>query len=117
MLAHASMLRASAAATEQPVDLRAVTDPSIDPGIPGGAELLQFVDATLTDRSHLDTAQQAVVSVLGPEGLVDAAGVVGNFEMMNRIADGTGIPVGKGALARTEDLRSDLGLDRFRHDL
>jgi hypothetical protein len=35
---------------------------------------------------------------------------------MNRIAEGTGMPVGKGSLARTEEWRSLLGLDRYRHD-
>ena len=110
------MLRASAAATDQTVDLRSVTDRGVDPVISGGAELLRFVDATLTARNDLADAHQAVLRALGPDALVDAAGVVGTFEMMNRIADGTGMPVGKGALARTEDLRAEMGLDRFRHD-
>ena len=110
------MLRASAAATDQTVDLSAVTDRSRDPVIAGGAELLRLVDATLTARHDLAPAQQAVLAALGPEALVDAAGVVGTFEMMNRIADGTGMPVGKAALARTEDLRTEMGLDRYRHD-
>jgi len=110
------MLRASAAATDQPIDLRAVTDRSIDPGISGGSELLRLVDAALVASHELEAARQAVVATLGPEALVDAAGVIGTFEMMNRIADGTGMPVGRGALARTEDLRQELDLDRFRHD-
>jgi hypothetical protein len=109
------MLRASATATEQEVDPRAVTDRTIDPAIRGGAELLDLVDVVLLGKGDLGAAQAGVIEVLGPEGLVDAAGVIGNFEMMNRIADGTGMPVGKGSLARTADLRAELGLDRFRH--
>jgi hypothetical protein len=55
-----------------------------------------------------------VIGALGGPALADAAGVIGTFEMMNRIAEGTGMPVGRDALASTEDLREALGLDRFR---
>jgi hypothetical protein len=109
------MLRASVAATTTPVDLRAVTDRSVDPALAGGRELLDLVDAVLTADPSAAAAREAVLAELGPEGLADAAGVIGNFEMMNRIADGTGIPVGTGTLARTKELRAELGLDHFRH--
>ena len=110
------MLRASSEATSQTVDLRSTTDRTVDPILGGGAALLNLVDATLIGGTSLAAARDAVVRELGSEALVDAAGVVGTFEMMNRIADGTGMPVGKGALLRTADLRDQLGLDRFRHE-
>ncbi len=50
---------------------------------------------------------------LGVEALVDAAAVIGNFERMTRIADGTGIPLGDTLAAVTVDIREDLGLDRL----
>jgi len=107
-------LRASAEIGSQSVDLRSVTDRTIDPGIAGGAELVDLVDAVLL-RGDAAAARTAVLDALGSEALVDAAGVIGNFQMMNRVAEGTGMPVGSGSLARTEALRSRLGLDRFRH--
>ena len=116
MLAHSLMLRASSETTETPVDPRALADRSIDPLIPGGHELLDLVDAVVpVSTASTDTVRSMVVDQLSPDALVDAVGVIGNFELMNRIADATGIPVGKGALARTEQWRSDLHLDRFRH--
>lgn len=109
------MLRASAETTQTPFDARAITDPSVDPLLPSGVGLIAFVDAILV-REEASQERAAIVGELGPAGLVDAAGVVANFEMMNRVADGTGMPVGGGSLARTAEWRHELGLDRFRHD-
>lgn len=78
--------------------------------------LLDFVDAVLTgEESARSDARSRVLDSLGPTGLVDACGVIANFEMMNRIADATGMPVGKGTLKRSAEWRGLLGLDRFRH--
>lgn len=108
------MLRASSEAFGYEVDLRAVTAPAIESGIPHGALLLAFVDAVL-ERSEAEILRRELVQTVGEEGLMAAAGVIGNFSMMNRIADATGMPVGKGTLARTADVRELLGLDRFMH--
>ena len=115
MLAHSQMLRASADVTSIPLDARAITDPTVDPLVPAGAVLISFVDTTLSDDTGLADARHRVLDAVGPTGLVDAAAVIGNFEMMNRIADATGMPVGKGTLKRTEEWRAHLGLDRFNH--
>jgi hypothetical protein len=110
------MLRASAEVTTTPLDARAIVDRSFDPLLPHGAALLDFVDAVLIEEdAGLDAARAAVLEALGPTGLVDAAGVIGNFEMMNRIADATGMPVGKGTLKRTAEWRALIGIDRFNH--
>ncbi len=109
------MLRASAEVTSTPLDARAITDPAVDPLVPAGDVLIAFVDAVLGDMTGLDELRASVLTRLGPTGLVDTAGVVGNFEMMNRIADATGMPVGKGTRKRTQDLRAHLGLDRYDH--
>ncbi len=108
------MLRASATATDTPLDIRFVTDRGVDPLVPGGSVLLDYVDAVLGEEPA-NAARDAVIDSMGGEALVDAAGVVANFEMMNRIADGTGMPVGGGSLARSEELRVLTGIDRFRH--
>ena len=110
------MLRASAEVTTTPLDARAITDRTVDPLLPAGVTLLDFVDAVLTgDGPSQESARSAVLDALGPTGLVDAAGVIGNFEMMNRIADATGMPVGKGTLKRTAEWRDLIGINRFNH--
>jgi hypothetical protein len=110
------MLRASAEVTTTPLDPRSITDRAVDPLLPSGTVLLDFVDAVLTgDSPRRSAARIAVLEQLGPTGLVDASGVIANFEMMNRIADATGMPVGKGTLKRTAQWRKLIGIDPFNH--
>jgi hypothetical protein len=104
------MLRASVEATGGAIDLRALADRSVDPVLPGAAALLDVIDAAF-GMGDLGAARAALIEELGPAGLVDAAGVHANFEMMNRVADGTGIPVGKASRRRNADLVEMLGLD------
>jgi hypothetical protein len=108
------MLSWSIEETNARVELKAITDPAIDPLIPGGTELLGYVDAVLAD-GEIAAARTAVVTALDASAAVDAAAVIGNFEMMNRIADGVGMPVGAGTRNQRSELISDLGLDRFPH--
>jgi hypothetical protein len=109
------MLRESALAYGYDIDLRAIADPSIALGVPGGSILLRFVDAvTGVSGGDLPEARQAVIEALGPEAFVDASSVFGNFAMMNRIAEGTGIPLAKQMEAREEELVDALGLDRLK---
>ena len=48
------------------------------------------------------------------ELVVDAAGIVANFERMTRIADATGIPLDPPVNALASDVQDDLGLREFR---
>lgn len=109
------MLRASTEAAGTPLDPRAIIDASIDPLVDGGRLLVGLAD-TVLGRGDVDGARSRLEETLGPEAAVDACAVIANFEMMNRIAEGVGMPVGKGALARSEEWRSLVGLDRYRHD-
>ena len=61
----------------------------------------------------LGAARARLLGAVGPEGLVDAAAVVANFERMVRIADGTGIPLDAPVAAMSSDLRNQLDLSRF----
>ncbi len=45
--------------------------------------------------------------------MIDAAAVIGNFERMTRIADGTGIPLDDMMAALTVDIRAELDLNSF----
>lgn len=108
------MLSWSIEETNAQVELKAITDPALDPLIPGGKELLGYVDAVLGD-GDIAGSRASVISAMGQSAAVDAAAVIGNFEMMNRIADGVGMPVGAGTRKQQSQLIRDLRLDRFPH--
>ncbi len=108
------MLRGSVDARGEDVTLDTiVAGTAVDSQVPGGAELVALVEAALTEPAALPAARAAVADALGTEALVDAAGVIGNFQRMVRIADATGIPVDAGTAAVTESLREELKLNEF----
>ena len=108
------MLRASSIALGYDLDIRAIGDPNVEVGVPGGNLLIDLVDAVLeVSNRSIGDAQQAIVDELGPASLVDAAAVFGNFEMMNRVAEGTGIPIPAQAIERERHDVELLGLDRL----
>ena len=110
------MLSWSAETTSHRIDFGAIGDGHSDPGVPGGRELIAFVNATLSgDSGATGVSRAAVGAVLGQAAVVDAAAVTGNFEMMNRIADGVGMPVGRTAIERNNDLISTLGIEGTYH--
>jgi hypothetical protein len=79
-----------------------------------GRLLVTFAEAVLgEDYGPLIQARDALMAVLGPAGLVDAAGVVGLFNAIDRVADATGIPLEPEKAAASADFRAALDLDRF----
>ncbi len=84
-----------------------------DAGIPAATELVAFIDAAVKAEDDLPERRAAVAAVLSPEALVDAAAVVGNFERMNRIADGAGIGLDTPVAVISSEIRDELGLDNF----
>jgi hypothetical protein len=110
------MLSWSSEETNTPVNLMAVADPAVDPLIPGGVALLRFTDAVLERApGQIALARGDLDDEVGRAGVVKAAGVIGNFQMMNRVADGMGMPVGQGSRIRHADLIEQLGLGRLDH--
>lgn len=110
------MLRASIQYSGADADLSGIADGAKagDAGIEHGERLTAFADAAVSsDAAELATARDALRAAAGSEILVDAAGVVGNFERMVRIADGTGIPLDGVVDALTSDVRSELGLENL----
>jgi hypothetical protein len=86
-----------------------------DAGIEHGERLTAFADAAVQgDAAQLATARDALREAAGSVALVDAAAVVGNFERMVRIADGTGIPLDGIVDALSGDFRQELRLDDFQ---
>ena len=111
------MLRASIESVGGEVDLAGVVAGAAAGHSPvrSAAALLAFVDASLgADReASLAEARERVRAELGWEALVDAAAIIGNFERMVRIADGTGIPLDTPVLVASEGIRAELGIDAF----
>ena len=83
-------------------------------GLPGGDALVAFAEAAvLGDEAHTREARERVRAELGEAAMVDAAAVIGNFERMVRIADGTGIPIDKPLALVSADIREELGIDVY----
>jgi hypothetical protein len=86
-----------------------------DSGIEHGERLTAFAEAAVRgEKAALDAARDALRDAAGSACVVDAAGVVGNFERMVRIADGTGIPLDGLVEVLSNDFRHDLGLDDYQ---
>lgn len=85
------MLSWSSTSTGETVDLAAVAAGRDGVGLPFGDALLRFASAAAgTDDGELADARQALVDATDAAFMVDAAAVAANFEMMTRLADGTG---------------------------
>ena len=96
-------------------DLNAVTGAvESNAGVPHGRLLVEFAEAVLgEEEAALTRARAALSEAIGPPGLVDAAGVVGLFNAIDRVADATGIPLEAEKAAASADFRAVLGIDRF----
>lgn len=108
------MLSWSAQETGREVDLVGIVDPRIDPGVPGGRELVALGRAgrsNAVDRSLLE----ALADAIGAAAAFDAAAVAANFEIMNRVVDAVGLPIGRKRREDAADLIATLGLDTFPH--
>jgi len=100
---------------QREVDVSAVNGRSeADTGVVNGAELVAFVDAVMgADPAERDRARDTLRSVSSPEAFVDACAVVGAFNVVDRIADATGIPIDDTMAVMSGDVRRELDLGRF----
>ena len=97
------------------VDLAAVTETAAgDAGVEHGGRLLAFTDAAMgEDDALLDRERRALCAVLSAEAFVDACALVAAFNVVDRIADATGIPLDPMLQAASGEVRAELGLARF----
>lgn len=109
------LLRASGLTQNRDHDLSAVIGAAqSDAGVPHGRQLVEFAEAVLgEDDAGLSRIRETLKAALGPAGLVDAAGVVGLFNAIDRVADATGIPLEAEKAEASADFRAALDLDRF----
>lgn len=85
-----------------------------DGGVPHGARLVAFTEAAMgSDDARLAGERRALRSLLSPEAFFDAACVIGAFNVVDRIADATGIPLDDAMAAMSGDVREQLDLARF----
>jgi hypothetical protein len=80
-----------------------------------GGALLAFTDAVMAqDAEAIVATRDAVAALLGPVGVSEAAGIMTMFNVVDRIADATGIPIDEGFI---HDMRygigSELGMDHL----
>lgn len=108
------MLRWSAHDTGRWVDLAGIVDGRVEPGVSGGRELAALGRAAAGNRVDR-TPLEAVSAAIGAPAALDAAAVAANFEIMNRVVDAVGLPVGRHRRETERDLIDVLGLAAFPH--
>ena len=107
------MLRGSSQTSGAEVNLETiVAGTEVDSLIEGGAELVAFVEAVLLHPDSIESSRRELSDKLGEARMIDAAGVIGNFQRMVRIADSTGITLGDLDQV-TADLRDELKINAF----
>ena len=91
----------------QAIDLSAVNGGERDTGVALGRELLAFTDAVMAnDAAGIEATREVVHRALGDAGVVDTAAVIAMFNVVDRVADATGIPIDEGP---TRDMRYGVG--------
>jgi len=97
------------------IDLSSVHGaPKGDAGIAHAAELVAFTEAVMgADEAALESARKSLRAVLTPAEFVDTCAIVGAFNVVDRIADSTGIPLDDAMQVLSEDVRKELDLSRF----
>lgn len=114
------MLRASGLATDTDVDLSLIaeggdrTGDGDDHGAVPHADLLtRFVDAAVNTPLDLPAVRTELAAATDEATMIDTAAVVAAFEMMTRIADGTGTTHPGQRLEDLSAVRDELQLDSF----
>lgn len=97
------------------VDLTSIASGEGTGGVPFGAELLAFTEAIADwDDEELAGARERLRSAAGERFMVDAAAVAANFEMMTRVADGTGARFDHETRDARAGLSQSLGIDAWQ---
>lgn len=105
------MLSWSSAETGQHLDLAAVAEGRPGVGLAHGDALLRFASACGgTDDTELAAARAALAAETDETFMVDAAAVAANFEMMTRLADGTGAAMPQERLDRSQAAIDTMGI-------
>jgi hypothetical protein len=76
------------------IDRTVDIESEVETGVPQSGRLRHFA-LSLHNRQWkaLEEDRNELIQAMGPEALVDAAGVVAQFEAINRVADATGTTI------------------------
>ncbi len=106
------MLSWSGQESGEPVDLEGLAAGAVDPDQRWARELYDFATAcTAHDVGALAHARLSLVARAGEAVMVDAAAVVANFEMMTRLADGTGARIPQDRIGANDGIVRAFGMD------
>lgn len=98
------------------VDLSQINDGAEhgDGGVAHGARLMAFTDAVMAeDDGALQRERAALRAVLSDAAFVDTCATIGAFNVVDRIADATGIPLDDSLVSMSSAVRAELDLGRF----
>ena len=85
-----------------------------DGGVTHGVRLLAFTEAVMRGDDDTLARERAQLRVLvSPEAFVDACAVIAAFNVVDRVADATGIPVDPMVFSMSAAVREQLNLSRF----
>jgi hypothetical protein len=116
------LLRMSSQTHGMTVDLAEVVDThrtreqDADCGVPGGAALRGFALA-LVSRRNVNDARARLIAELGPDAVAAAAGIVGAFEAVNRVADATGTKLDDMMASALKGPLAGLGIESLSHEM
>ena len=111
MFSHVRRLSWSGTKLGYDINIAGLVDRNVDLGVPGASALLELVDSFTSGQTEAQTKSRTVaIAQLGEQAFFDSATVFGNFEMMNRVAEGTGIPIPPQAVEREAGMIRALGL-------
>ena len=89
------------------LDLGAVRGKRVNSGVAQGDALLAFTDAVINgEYDAIAASRDCLVAALGEAGMVEAAAIITMFNIVDRVADATGIPIDDGP---TRDMRYAIG--------
>jgi hypothetical protein len=81
--------------------------------VPHADLLTRFVDAAANGANDLPAVRDELVAATDEATMIDASATVAAFEMMTRIADGTGTTHPSAQVETLKIVRDELGLDDF----
>jgi hypothetical protein len=108
------MLSWSSSELGSPAEVDAIASGEGDAGLPHGRLLVAFAEAIARfDDEVLRSARDRLADAAGEAFMIDAAAVAANFEMMTRVADGTGARHSPATAAQRNAIGARLGVGGF----
>jgi len=108
------MLSWSSAESDTDADLAAVAAGRDGVGLDNGDALVRFASAAAgDDDAELIASRVALVAETDEAFMIDAAAVAANFEMMTRLADGTGASMPAAAIESQEGIIDTYGVSHL----